>query len=106
LAAFQRDLARFEAANAQVLGVSVDHVYSHNAFGEQLGGLSYPLLADFNPHGAITRRYGLWRDEKGYGRRACFLIDLDGTLTWARVYESGPPDNQELLRVLGQDSEP
>ena len=52
----QGDLARFTAANAQVLGINVDHVASHKAFADEMGGLGYPLLADFNPHGAVTRR--------------------------------------------------
>jgi alkyl hydroperoxide reductase subunit AhpC len=49
----------------------------------------------------VTRRYGLWREERGNGRRACFILGLDGAITWAKVYESGPPDNEELLRALG-----
>ena len=63
----QGDIARFEAANAQVLGISVDSVWSHIAFGDSLGGLGYPLLADFHPHGEVTRRYGLWRPDRGNG---------------------------------------
>ena len=97
----QGDFARFEAANAQVLGINVDHVWSHNAFAADMGGLSYPLLADFHPHGEVTRRYGLWRPERGSGRRAIFVIDRAGTIRWARVYERGLPDIEELLAALG-----
>ena len=94
---------RFEAANAQVLGISVDHVASHNAWADDLGGLSYPLLADFHPHGQVTRRYGLWRPERGNGKRAVFIVNRDGIIRWEKVYESGQqPDVEELLAVLGE----
>lgn len=96
----QREQARFVASNAQVLGVNIDHVYSHKAYAESLGGISYPLLADFHPHGAITRRYGLWREDTGRGRRAIFLIDTQGIIRWSRVYPSGPPDYEELFAAL------
>ena len=94
---------RFEAANAQVLGINVDHVASHEAFADDLGGLSYPLLADFHPHGQVTRRYGLWRPERGSGKRAVFIVDRAGIIRWEKVYESGQqPDIEELLGVLGE----
>lgn len=96
----QRDLARFTAANAQVLGINVDHVPAHKAFAEQLGGLDYPLLADFNPHGAVTRRYGLWNADRGLGRRAVFIIDRAGVIRWAKVYQGVLPDDEELLAAL------
>lgn len=96
----QGDFARFAAANAQVLGISVDHVASHRAFAEQLGGLDYPLLADFNPHGAVTRRYGLWNPDRGAGRRAVFIIDRDGVIRWEKVYQGALPDDEELLVAL------
>jgi alkyl hydroperoxide reductase subunit AhpC len=100
LAALEADHARFEEANAQVLGVSVDSVYSHRAFAEQLGGISFPILADFHPKGEVARRYGVWREENGNSRRAVFIIDKNGTLRWSKVYERGNPDNEELLTVI------
>ena len=96
----QGDLARFAAANAQVLGINVDHVASHKAFADEMGGLGYPLLADFNPHGAVTRRYGLWNPDRGVGRRAVFIIDRAGVIRWAKVYQGALPDDEELLAAL------
>jgi alkyl hydroperoxide reductase subunit AhpC len=96
----QRDLARFEERNAQVLGVSVDSVHSHKAFAGSLGGLGYPLLADFYPHGAVSRRYGVWQPDKGYPRRAVFIVDPAGTIRWSRFYARGLPDDEELLAAL------
>ena len=96
----QLNLASFEAVNAQVLGISVDHVWSHKAFAEQLGGLNYPLLADFYPHGEVTRRYGVWRPDKGMGWRALVVVDRDGVVRWSQVIERGWPGVQEVLSVL------
>jgi peroxiredoxin len=96
----QLNLASFEKANAQVLGISVDHVWSHQAFADQLGGLTYPLLADFHPHGEVTRRYGLWRPDKGYGWRALFVVDRAGVIRWAKVIERGWPGVEEILKAL------
>ncbi len=85
-----------------MLGISVDHVASHTAFADDLGGLSYPLLADFNPHGQVTRRYGLWRPERGNGKRAIFIVDRAGIIRWEKLYERGVPDVEELLAALGE----
>ena len=98
--AFENDRARFAEVHAQVLGINVDHVPSHTAFAESMGTLGYPLLGDFFPHGEVTKRYGLWRPERGVGRRAIFIIDRAGIVRWTKVYERGLPENEELLTVL------
>jgi len=96
----QHHLPSFEKANAQVLGISVDHVWSHHAFAEKLGGLTYPLLADFHPHGEVTRRYGLWRPDKGMGWRALLVVDRAGVVRMSQVIERGWPGVDEVLGVL------
>lgn len=96
----ERERARFEGAGAQVLGINVDHVPSHLAFAESLGGVGFPILADFHPHGAVTRAYGLWNEERGLGRRAIFIIDQGGIVRWARVYTGSLPEGSELLAAL------
>jgi peroxiredoxin (alkyl hydroperoxide reductase subunit C) len=58
------------------------------------------LLADFHPHGAVTQRYGLWQPDKGYPRRAVFIVDQKGTIWWSKIYARGLPDNEELLTAL------
>jgi alkyl hydroperoxide reductase subunit AhpC len=83
-----------------VLGVSVDSVHSHKAYASHLGGISFPLLADFHPHGEVTRRYGLWREDRGNGKRATFIIDTDGTVRWNIVYPTAPPDYEHLFEAL------
>ncbi len=102
MANFETDLDRFAKANAQVLGINVDHVYSHSAFADSIGTLDYPLLGDFFPHGEVTKRYGLWRSDRGFGRRAIFIIDRVGVIRWAKVYERGLPENEELLAALAE----
>ncbi len=100
LRAFQENLKRFEELNAQVLGISVDSVYSHQAFAEKLGGLTFPLLADFHPKGEVAQRYGLWRPDKGYSRRAIVIVDRDGIVRHSQVIPQGPPDVEELLHLV------
>ena len=51
-------LPRFRAVHTQVLGVSIDSIYSHASWGSDLGGVSFPLLSDFEPKGAVARSYG------------------------------------------------
>jgi len=100
LAELEGENARFTEAGAQVLGINIDHVPSHLAFAESLGGISFPILADFHPHGAVTRAYGLWNEERGLGKRAVFIIDKAGIVRWARVYAGSLPEIPELLAAL------
>lgn len=99
----QRALDRFEAANAQVLGVSCDTVFSHQAFAEKLGGIDFPLLSDFWPHGATAQAYGVFNAERGMANRSVFIIDTEGVVRWKKVYPPGTlPDPDELLEALAR----
>jgi glutaredoxin len=70
----------------QVLGLSVDSTATLRAWAESLGGISYPLLSDFYPHGAVARLYGVLRSE-GYAERALFLIDKAGVIRYVDVHD-------------------
>ena len=83
-----------------MLGLSVDSVYSHQAFAEKLGGLTYPLLADFHPKGAVAQKYGLWREDKGFSRRAIVIVDRAGVVRYSQVISQGAPDVQALLKFI------
>jgi peroxiredoxin len=96
----QENLSRFEELNTQVLGISVDSIYSHQVFAEQLGGLSFPLLADFHPKGQVIKAYGLWREDKGYSRRAIVIIDTEGVVRSIEVVPQGPPDVEKILQAV------
>lgn len=82
------------------MGISVDSVYSHQAFADQLGGLDFPLLADFHPKGEVTKAYGLWREDRGYSRRAIVIIGRDGVVRHSQVIERGAPDVAEVLAAV------
>ena len=88
-----------------MLGLSVDSVYSHQAFADELGGLDFPLLADFHPKGRVTQAYGLWREDKGYSRRAIIIIDRAGVIRHSQVIERGAPDVEALLAVVKEIAE-
>jgi glutaredoxin len=93
-------LDRFDGVYAQVLGISVDSVACLKAWAESLGGITYPLLSDFYPHGAVAEEYGVLRYE-GYSERALFVIDKEGIIRYADVHDiDDQPDNDVLLRVL------
>lgn len=69
---------------AQVLGLSVDSVWSHAAFARELA-LTFPLLADFHPKGAVARAYGVIREADGTSERALFVINPHGRIAWSYV---------------------
>ncbi len=99
----QRAIDRFEAANAQVLGVSCDTVFSHQAFAERLGGIDFPLLSDFWPHGAVAQAYGVFNAERGFAIRSVFIIDTQGIIRWQKTYPPGTlPEADEILEALAK----
>lgn len=67
---------------AQVVAVSVDNVWSHEAF-TTAHGLHFPLLSDFEPKGAVSRLYGAYDEAVGESRRALFVIDAAGRIAWS-----------------------
>src|ERR1700690_3534044 len=80
------DMKKFDDLDAQVLGLSVDRVWSHKAYAEKMG-IQYPLLADFQPRGAVAAKYGVFLEDKGITGRAISIIDRDGKLAWHKNYD-------------------
>jgi peroxiredoxin len=72
---FQQNLQKLEAADTQVLGVSMDSPYANKAFADQIG-VTFPLLSDWG--GETTRKYGVYFDKYKTARRVNFLIGKDG----------------------------
>lgn len=103
----ERLLPRFRAAHTQVLGVSIDSVYCHANWAKDLGGVSFPLLSDFHPKGAVARSYGLYLEDAGITDRATVIIDSGGTVRYvASVTPSGQRDILELAELCeGVDRE-
>ena len=75
-------LAEFQKHRAELLGISVDGVWCHEAFA-QSRHLHFPLLADFEPKGDVARKYGAYRDGDGLCERALFVIDDKGKIAWS-----------------------
>ena len=105
--ALEATLDRFRAAHTQVLGVSVDSIHSHANWARDLGGISFPLLADFEPKGAVARAYGLYLDGPGITDRATVWIDAGGVVRHASsVGPGGVRDIGELAALAERlDSE-
>lgn len=84
----------------RLLGVSCDPMFALRAFSE-VERLTFPLLSDFWPHGAVARRYGVLDEERGCARRSTFVLDGAGTVRWS-VHNAMPDarDLDELERVV------
>ncbi|NDQ57201.1 MAG: peroxiredoxin [Acidipila sp.] len=94
------DMKKFESLDAQVLGISVDSVWSHKAFAEKMK-IGYPLLADFQPRGAVGEKFGVYLPEKGITGRSTFIIDKQGKVSWAKTYDIPTvPDVNEVAAAL------
>jgi mycoredoxin-dependent peroxiredoxin len=101
-ACFVNDMKRFEQLNAQVLGISVDSAWSHKAFAEKMG-IHYPLLADFQPRGAVGEKFGVFLADKGITGRAIVVVDRNGKLAWFKNYDIPTvPDIKEVADALAK----
>jgi mycoredoxin-dependent peroxiredoxin len=96
------DRKRFDELDAQVLGISVDSAWSHKAFAEKMG-IKYPLLADFQPRGAVGEKYGVFLADKGITGRAIAIIDRSGKIAWFKNYDIPTlPDIKEVSEALAK----
>lgn len=93
LGAVRDDLDAFQNEDVQILPISVDHPFALKAFAEQ-EGYTFPLLADFWPHGEIAQRYGVFNQQAGFAVRGTFLIDKQGIVRYAAVNDPGEPRDQ------------
>jgi peroxiredoxin len=82
LALFNEVLPEFQRYGAQVVGISVDGVWCHKAYAKARN-LEIPLLADFEPKGEVSRKYGAYRGPDGISERALFVVDADGVIRWS-----------------------
>ena len=85
----------------EILQISADPTPSLKAWAEQLGGLPFPLLSDYWPHGAVGKAYGVFNEERGMDARSAFLIDAQGVIRHAIVNAPGTiPESKDLLERL------
>ena len=75
--AYQADLAKFEATETQVFGMSVDSIPANREFAKQVG-VTFPILSDFKR--TVVKDYGVFIEEQGFGNRATFVIDKEGII--------------------------
>lgn len=88
LALYNELLDEFARLNAQLLGISVDGVWSHAALARERK-YHFPLLSDFEPKGEVARAYGVYRAEAGVAERALFVIDATGVIRWSYLSPMG-----------------
>ncbi|MBF8267971.1 MAG: thioredoxin peroxidase [Dehalococcoidia bacterium] len=80
--------------------MSVDSSAVQKAFADSLGGVPYPILADFHPKGRVSQLYDIYNEERGTTRRAVIIVDKEGVIRFKRLYTQGIPDPQEILAEL------
>jgi peroxiredoxin (alkyl hydroperoxide reductase subunit C) len=98
--AFSQANPEFVELGAEVLAISTDNVYSHQAFIEfVLGKLNFPLASD-STH-AISRAYGVLREDEGVAQRALFIVDPSGNVRYEVIHAVDTGRSvEEVLRVL------
>lgn len=108
LAVYNELLSEFRRYDAQLLGISVDGVWSHDAFAADRN-FHFPLLSDFEPKGEVARAYGVYREREGIAERALFVIDGEGVIRWSYVSPVGVNPGADgiltALEALGADAE-
>jgi peroxiredoxin len=106
LALFNECLPEFQRYDAQLVGISVDGVWCHKAYAKARN-LEFPLLADFEPKGEVSRRYGAYRAQDGFSERALFVVDGDGMIRWSYLSDVAKnPGADGVLAALEQLSQP
>jgi peroxiredoxin len=107
MSAYSSYLPKFAGYDAQVVGISPDSIYSHLAWQEKsIGWQDYPLASDYWPHAGVAQQYGILREGEpvpGINDRAVFIVDKQGKIVFAKVYELGQePDYEELVSALSK----
>src|SRR5436853_7873488 len=88
MALYNEILPEFRELGAELLGISVDGAWCHAAFARDRK-LHFPLLADFEPKGAVAKKYGVYRRPDGTSERALFVLDAQGMIRWRYVSPVG-----------------
>jgi alkyl hydroperoxide reductase subunit AhpC len=106
MALYNETLKYFHRYNAEILGISVDSKWCHMAFSADRK-LHFPLLADFEPKGAVARAYGVYDDKEGECLRALFVLDEQHTIQWSYLSPTGiNPGADGILDALEALTQP
>ncbi|MEJ5349792.1 MAG: peroxiredoxin [Desulfosoma sp.] len=96
----------FEARDAVLLGISVDNLPTLFAWTQEMGGLWFPVLSDFWPHGAVASQYGVLRSD-GVSERAIFIVDKEGVIRFIDVHDINErPPLEGILKELDKLKKP
>ena len=100
LALYNEVLPMFNEYNAQMLGISVDGRWSHQAYAQDRN-LNFPLLSDFEPKGEVAKKFGVYDAQAGLSDRALFVIDAEGMIHWSYLSPGGVnPGADGILSAL------
>ncbi|MDN5940956.1 MAG: redoxin domain-containing protein [Nitrospira sp.] len=100
MALYNELLPEFQRFHAALIGISVDGIWCHLAFAKDRK-FRFPLLADFEPKGAVARAYGAYRRRDGVSERALFVVDAEGIIRWSYVSPVGVnPGADGILAAL------
>ena len=100
MALYNQILPEFHKLGAEILGISVDGPWCHQAF-EKDRNLHFELLSDFEPKGAVAKQYGVYREDEGITERALFVVDGKGIIRWSYVSPVGiNPGADGILTAL------
>lgn len=92
LCAMRDDLSAFQNENVELLAISCDSVPTQRVFADQ-EGYKFPVLSDFWPHGATSKAYGVFNEERGCAVRGTFIIDKQGVIRWQVINGIGDARN-------------
>jgi peroxiredoxin len=81
MALYNQTLKFFHKHNAELIGISVDSKWCHLAFSQDRK-FHFPLLADFEPKGAVSKLYDVYDEREGESRRALYVLDEEGIIRW------------------------
>jgi peroxiredoxin len=102
MALYNETMKFFSKHNAQVIGISVDSVWCHLAFSQNRN-LHFPLLADFEPKGEVSKAFGVYDELVGESKRALFVIDKEGNIAWSYLSPTAVnPGADGILDALEQ----
>lgn len=97
---FNELLSEFHKYQAEIIGISVDSAWCHNAFAEHRH-IHFSLLSDFEPKGEVAKKYGVFKDKDGICERALFLINKEGIIEWSYLSPMGKnPGAEGVLEAL------
>ena len=97
---YERERPTLEGLDTHLLAISNDSGAAKKAWADALGGISYDLLSDYHPHGAVAREYGVLRED-GLAERAIFLIDKSGVIRWTKLHTIPEhPEFEELAQAI------